>query len=96
MIPKVTITNKEALLDLLRSGETYVTECEVSAEKTVSYFYRAGSDEAIAKVVMEGDRVGDFTNLSARMMCEDETAIPELRQLEVEMRQAQIAAASAH
>jgi hypothetical protein len=91
MQPKIEVTNKEALLTLLRSGEPYVVECEVSASSTVSYFYRKDSEEAVAKVVVEGKHIGAFTNLSQRMTCEDETAIPELQRLESEMRQMQSA-----
>jgi len=92
MIPKVTsVTNREAILELFRSGETYITECEVSAKKTVAYFYRTNSEEAVGRVVVEGDHVGALTNLTQRMMCEDESALPELQRLQAEMHQAQVA-----
>jgi hypothetical protein len=91
MIPKIEVTNKEALLSLFRSGDTYVVECEVSANRTVSYFYAKGSDDAVAKIVVEGERLGEFTSLSQRMQF-DESAMPEIQKLEERMQ----AAANAH
>lgn len=91
MNPKITITHKEAFLALLRSGEPYVTESETTESKITSLYYKMGSDEAIAKVVLEGANIGQFTSLSQRFMCGDETAQVEIERLQAEQQSAALA-----
>ena len=78
-LPTPKVTNRDALLALLKSGRPYVTECEVTTTAVTTYYYEAGSTDAIASVVIEGHGIGAFTNLGTRIMLGDTSAEAELQ-----------------
>lgn len=85
MTPTMTFVHKEAILDLLRSGDPYITESEVTETTLTTLYYRVGSDEAIGQVVMEGEQMGAVTSLGQRIMCGDTSAHPEMEKIQRSM-----------
>lgn len=72
--------HREALLALLRSGEPYATESEISRDTVVTRYYRPDEEFALAEVTFEKP-MGVMVRYGERIAYGDESAQRELESM---------------
>lgn len=78
MVRPSKVTGRDALVALLRSGEPYETQCEVTRDGIVARYYAAGGDDAVGEIAYESPNIGLVAALADRITLGDESAKNEL------------------